>query len=438
MSTISEVKQIIAAADICGHVPLIKGVHGLGKSEAAAQYAKEQDMYFEPLILSLMDTGDMLGLPVTENIGGMVSTIWAAPSWYSNVVNAAWPNDLGIDRLQFTDTAFQEYVLSKSKHTGSISRKDLNKMYCTHYQVPEDRIQLLRQENVAYMDSRRSVVFLDEFNRAPSDILNASLQLILDHRLHSHLLPVIRGQETLLVAAINPADGDYTVQEFDPALLDRFVTCEVTPDLKSWIVWAKENVVNQIVVDFLIDNQAKFHFTPKDGSKGASPRSWTRLAIYLDRINSTPKSVMTQYMIGTVGASVAAQFLMFYNNYGSGITTAAVEKIIKKEVAAYVKQGNEPNPEKVAKCLEDTMEKLEAIRRIEFTETLTKKYINKEGSAALPLLVFLYALPIESLSAVLKNLQTEDLESYSKLAQLDKAANGKRLFVKLVANLRVG
>lgn len=436
MSTISEVKQIIAAADVCGHVPLIKGVHGLGKSEAAAQYAKEQDMYFEPLILSLMDTGDMLGLPDTAEVGGMRSTVWAAPSWYSNVVNEAWPKDLAIDRLQFTDTLFQKYAIKNAKSTAFISREDLNSMYCSFYKLPADRIQLLRQENVSYMDSRRSLVFLDEFNRAPSDILNASLQLILDHRLHSHLLPVIRGQETLLVAAINPADGDYTVQEFDPALLDRFVTCEVTPDLSSWLKWAKSNNVNKIVTEFLIDNQNKFHFTPKDGSKGASPRSWTRLAGYIDHIDATPKNVMTQYMIGTVGASVAAQFLMFYNSYGSGVTTAAIEKIIKKEITSFTDNNQALNPEQLSKCLDTTVQKLEAIRRIEFTDTFVKKYINKKDKAALPLLVFLYALPIESLSAVLKNLQTEDVTSYVKLAQLDKEANNKKLFVKLVANLK--
>ena len=143
-------------------------------------------------------------------------------------------------------------------------------------------------------------------------------------------------------------------------------------------------------------------------------------------------------MIGTVGASVAAQFLMFYNSYGSGVTTLMLEKLIRKEINIYTKESKDLNPEHMASCLEEVIEKLEAIRRIEFTDTLVKKYIDKKGKAALPLLVFLYALPIESLSAVLKNLQTEDLTSYGKLAQLDKEANSKRLFVKLVANLKVG
>ena len=433
MANINEIKEIIAAADVCGHVPLVKGLHGLGKSESAAQYAKEQDMHFEPLILSLMDTGDMLGLPVTEKVGGMTSTIWAAPSWYTNIVNSAWPTELDVDRLQFSDTDFQQYALDRIS-TAKVARDELNNVYCEYYRVSNDRVQLLRQENISYLDSRRSVLFLDEFNRAPADILNASLQLILDHRLHSHELPIIRGQETLIVAAINPADGNYTVQEFDPALLDRFVSCEVTPDFKSWLKWAKEQELNQIVIDFLIDNQNKFHFSPKDGTKGSSPRSWTRLANYIDRIDDTPKDIMSQYITGTIGTSLSSQFLMFYNNYGDGITTKQVLEIIKKEMKKT--KVADRNPETMAKCLEDVMEKLEAIRKIEFAETFLKDFVKKDLKDAMPMLTYLYALPVESLSAVLKSLQTENMENYSKLAQLDKEANGKKLFIKLVANLK--
>lgn len=432
---ISEIKSLIAAADVCGHVPLIKGLHGLGKSESAAQYAKEQNMHLETLILSLMDTGDMLGLPVTQRISGMDSTTWAAPTWYTNIVNAAWPQNIKFDKTQFHDADFQAYVVERI-NAINFDREALNTWYCEYYNLPNDRLQILRQSNVSYLDSRRSVLFLDEFNRAPTDILNASLQLILDHRLHSHELPLVNGQETLIVAAVNPADGDYTVQEFDPALLDRFVDCEVEPDFKSWMAWAKENNVNQMVIDFLIDNQKKFHFTPEDGSKGASPRSWTRLGTYLDRLADTPADIMTHYVKGTVGASLAAQFMVFYNSYGNAMSSKELEKIINKEIAKAAKTGT-INPEEIATSIETIVSDLEAIRRQEFADTLVKKYINKDdATAAMPLLVYLYALPLETLSSVLKSLQTEDINNYAQLAILDKEANNKRLFTKLVSNLK--
>lgn len=434
---IFEAKQLIAAADQCGHVPLIRGLHGIGKSESAAQYAKEQNMHYEPLILSLMDTGDMLGLPQTEKVGGMSSTVWAAPSWYTNIVNAAWPETLKIDRIQFIDTDFQKYVMDNVSNTAGITRAELNELYCNYYNEPHDRIQLLRQDNVAYLDSRRSLLNLDEFNRAPADILDASLQLILDHRLHTHILPRIRGQETLIVAAVNPADGDYTVKEFDPALLDRFVVCDVEPDFKAWLTYARAANVNKIVVDFLIDNQNRFHSVPKDGTKGASPRSWTRLAHYIDNLDNTPKDIMTHYCKGMVGASLAAQFLAFYESYSNNITTKDIIKLVKKEVAAAKKKKQTPNPEVIGKTLEPLVEELEAVRRSDFAETLIKQFIGtSDVEEAMPMLAYLYALPLESLSAVLKTLQNNDVKQYAALAQLDGTANNKGLFVKIISKLK--
>lgn len=435
---IEEIKKFIKAADICGDVPLISGIHGIGKSEGVRQYNDENNMHFEPLILSLMDTGDMLGIPDTEIVSGIKSTVWAAPSWYTNIVNAAWPQDLKIDRLQFIDTDFQEHVLNRVElDTAGIGRGKLNELYCNYYSVPNDRMQLLRQDNVHYLDSRRSTLFLDEFNRSPQDLLDASLQLINDHRLHSHILPLVRGQETLIVAAINPSDeGNYTVQEFDPAMLDRFVACKADPDLKSWMKRAKKLKTNAIVVDFLTDNPNKFHFMPADGTKGASPRSWTRLAAYMDKLEETPKEIMPSYVIGRVGSAIAAQFMVFYNGYGGNLTAKAVEEEIKAIIAKGKKDGI-TDVEELSKEIEETVKEVEAVRRADFAEIFITSYLNR-GSAerAKPLMVYLYALPLESLSAVLKNLQADDIEGYAQLAVFDKELNNKKLFRKLVASVK--
>lgn len=110
---ISECKQLIASADVCGHVPLITGPHGIGKSEINAQYAKEQDLHFECLILSLMDTADLMGMPITTTVGGLQTTQWASPDWYSRIVDNAWPQTMQIEDLDFKDTDFKAYVESR-------------------------------------------------------------------------------------------------------------------------------------------------------------------------------------------------------------------------------------------------------------------------------------------------------------------------------------
>ena len=145
---IQEAKEIIKIADNSGDVPLLVGLHGIGKSEGPEQYAKETALYFEPLILSLMDTGDMLGMPDTKDVGGLNSTIWNAPSWYSNIVNAAWPNELETDCLVFKDKEFESFVKRARVKSEFFSRSELNLLFCNHFEVPNDRIQLLRQEAV--------------------------------------------------------------------------------------------------------------------------------------------------------------------------------------------------------------------------------------------------------------------------------------------------
>jgi hypothetical protein len=433
---IQQAKEMMVIADACGHVPLITGLHGIGKSAISAEYARDNSMHYEPLILSLMDTGDLLGMPITQNVGGLMSTLWAAPSWYTNIVNAAWPNKLKVDRLQFNDTDFFEAVMSKHDGNTIIQREVLNTAYCDYYNVSEDRLQLLRQDNVAYLDSVRSVLLLDELNRALPDILNASLQLILDHRLHAHELPIIRGQETLIIAAVNPSDGSYTVQEFDPALLDRFVDCPVEADFKAFLTHSKATKLNKVVLDYLIDNQKKLHHVPEDGTKGASPRSWTRLGAYIDRIESKPDNVEPGYITGTIGSSLSAQFTLFFNSYSKGITTEKIEKMIKTEITKTKKAGEDINPETLAPCIVEIVEDLEAVRRSEFAESFITKFIkSKTAMQAMPMLTFLYALPLENLGAVLKNLQSDNITDYGHLAKLDKEANGKRLFLKLVSKI---
>ena len=427
---ILEIKQLIKEADICGHVPLISGLHGIGKSESASQYAKEKELHFEPLILSLMDTGDMLGLPVTETVGGQKSTSWAAPDWYTRIVNEAYPTMMDVNKITCEDSPLKEMIKAQSSD-GYISRQSLNDCYCLFYGLSNTGLRILRQDKVVYADSKRSVLFLDEFNRAPSDILNASLQLILEHRLHSHILPRIGGIETLVIAAINPADGNYTVQDFDPALLDRFVECEVEPDLTSWLSWAKQNEVSQIVIDFLLDNKKFFHFTPEDGTKGASPRSWTRLSTYLKSIENTESDVMTYYIKGTVGQALASEFIMYYNSYEKGISLEKLLNILKTEAKI------QRNPETISSSIEEEMNSIEAVKRVEYSNILLEQMSDESitKDEALIVLSFLYALPLENLGGVIKSYQSLDIQGYIRLASFDEIFNNKALFRKLAKHV---
>jgi hypothetical protein len=69
-------------------------------------------------------------------------------------------------------------------------------------------------------------IFFDEFNRADAKTLNAIFEIIQFRTINGEALPKLKA----CWAAMNPDDGDYNVDEVDPALLDRFdVYIEVEP-----------------------------------------------------------------------------------------------------------------------------------------------------------------------------------------------------------------
>ena len=78
------------------------------------------------------------------------------------------------------------------------------------------------------------VLFLDELNRAPSDILQGVLQLILDRRLHTQAIPV----GTKFIAAGNPPGGAYHVEELDEALAARMVFFSYAADFGDFLNYA--------------------------------------------------------------------------------------------------------------------------------------------------------------------------------------------------------
>lgn len=377
---IAEAREILGFADSCNHVPLFVGYHGIGKSEIVKQYAEENNMHCEVLILSLMDESDLLGIPHKEEHDGVIFTSWAAPAWLHRIIDAA-------------------------------------------------------------KKGKRSILFLDELNRSPSSVLGASLQLILDKRLNDHILPT----DTLMVAAINPEDGDYNVNSLDPAVLDRMVVCDLEADPVAWISWAKQAEVNGKVVDFIIKNPNKIHTKPSDNSKGASPRSWTRLATYISFVEEKQIPINTYYIKGTIGESLAAEFILFYNNYTKNISP--------DEIIELVENHPDDDLQSCVVVVEDAIKELEAIQKSELAVSLEKRYkplfnkvdiiyenvvsslkypANFNKASLMPYLVYLYALPIESLAAYIKNLKNDDNELFMKLAAYDGEINNKGLFKRVL------
>ena len=424
---ISAVKGILKAAYLANDTVIMEGKHGLGKSQVAGAYAKEENFNFVPLFLSHMEMGDVLGLPRTAEVGGVLTTTWSAPDWINNIINSAFPASVKFEDLTFEDKALKSEV-ERTLGKAEINRADLNNLYTNFYELPRtNELYLIsNQTNVTYSKAIPSVLLLDELNRAALDVRQGTMQLILEKELHTHKLPYINGRQTQIIAAINPAD-DYQVDELDPALLDRFLHVTVEADATSWLAWARESNINHIVRDFIAENKNKLHFTPSDGKTGASPRSWAKLAAFVDIMDTIAPELHHPIMNGKIGSALASQFLVFYNNYSKNIGIKEVEK----EIAKAKKKNSDI--EAVGAHIAKFLENQEVVQRSEMAHAFLDAYITKTKSdGAYPLLAYLYSLPLELRSSFLKDLKASSMEHYTKLAKFDGELNGKKLFLSIV------
>lgn len=356
---IAETLQLLTPADALGQVPLLIGAHGLGKSEICKAYAADNNLHCEVLMLSLLDVGDLLGLPYRDD----VSTKWARPIWFTRIMEA-------------------------------------------------------------HERGQRSVLLIDEINRGANDVIGACLQLILDRRLNEHQLPL----GTFLVAAINPDDGNYNVNSLDPAMLDRLVVCNIEADAPAWLKYAKNANVNSTVIDFITKSPKYLHHTPKDGGKGTSPRSWTRLSKYINYCETNKVDINTYYIKGTIGDTLAAEFILFYNNYIRHLT---VEDIISH----YNKSSKRTKDlAKLGASMSKLIEPLEAIQKLDLAESLYKHFSTSTDNAErMPYLMYLYALPVETLAGYLRAFKSDNPEGFNTLVKLDEAVNNKELLRRVVS-----
>lgn len=96
------------------------------------------------------------------------------------------------------------------------------------------------------------LIFIDEFNRAKPQILQAMFPFILEGRLHTHKLP----ENCHIVVAGNPPTDNYDVTSMeDTALFSRFCHMNFMPTIEEWILYMKKEKRNSDVISFFNTNK---------------------------------------------------------------------------------------------------------------------------------------------------------------------------------------
>lgn len=116
----------------------------------------------------------------------------------------------------------------------------------------EDRLHAVKLRTTEFDtlgDVPRSVLFLDEFNRAPRTVRGTLLTLIQDHIIpDASEKSGVRFLKNFLftVAAINPADANYNTDELDDAEKSRFRKVDVQPSSSNLLKYLKSELQRQL------------------------------------------------------------------------------------------------------------------------------------------------------------------------------------------------
>lgn len=161
------------------------------------------------------------------------------------------------------------------------------------------------------------LLVIEELNRAPRYMMAPCLQLLTERFLNDYQLPA----GWIPMAAINPHDADYHVEELDPALLARFVQVKVEADPKHWAEWAiKTGNVDPRVVKFVLQSPGVF------SAGETNPRSWTYVSQQLRAWESSGRDAETFLVTaaGLVGEPWAVAFDQFLNHGRAPLTAKGI------------------------------------------------------------------------------------------------------------------
>jgi len=258
---------------------LLVGHSGIGKSQITEQLAKEvfPNHKFVPVFASQADVGDFIGIP-------------------------------DILRVETSDAE---------------GKKQVSRV--TSWARPE------------WMPHEPCVIFLDELNNARPDVESAMLQLVLEKRIHTHLLH----PDSYICAAINPANSEYTTANtMSTALVKRFMVISFEPQSKEFIDWGSDSKrVHPTILNFL-KHQPNITGVEKPLETlikmEPCPRLWTEAVSKIYSVIEKEgvqedRELIKDMLSSCVGVNAAAAFLGWLDTQDKPVT---LEEIFKDSGAA--------------------------------------------------------------------------------------------------------
>lgn len=243
----------------------IEGPSGVGKTSVIEQIAQERGMHFvKKNLAELEETSELVGFPIRE----------------FETKTGEWLNEKHLDFLPETPK------LSGKTRTS----------YCKPDFVPDED------------DESGGLLLLDDFSRADSRLIQATMELVDKSSYASWSLP----KGWTVVLSTNPDNGDYFVTSMDQAQSTRFIKINVDMDIGVWAKWAERSGIDSRCINFLLLN-------PEMINDSADSPVNARLATDFFNSISSIKDFSTKYDLitllgnGSVGQEFTQTFIGFIN-----------------------------------------------------------------------------------------------------------------------------
>ena len=153
------------------------------------------------------------------------------------------------------------------------------------------------------------ILFLDEIEKAPISVKNASLQLVLDRKIGAYKLP----DDWAIVCAGNNEDDNCFSGPLGAALANRMLHVPVEPDVDAFAAWARDSGnVCEDIIGFLylrpdmLYKQTEEHAFP-------SPRSWAMASNMIKAVSNQREQA--ELLSASVGKVAKQEFVIWQNVY---------------------------------------------------------------------------------------------------------------------------
>lgn len=149
------------------------------------------------------------------------------------------------------------------------------------------------------------VIILDDYNRAPKQIITGTMQLVLDHKTINWALP----PGWTIICTGNPEMSDkHFVQYMDVAQITRLEHFTLVPDALQWASWAEANGVDSRVSSFVLKYKEKLC----QGDR-VNPRTYTILGQKIKNLQVADDDIV-MLASATLDEATVASLLKFIRN----------------------------------------------------------------------------------------------------------------------------